>query len=63
MTQFDAAALPMWQSFTAEPTPAPYEAIRPKQAFDEPNPTGEGGQPRRVETDEKRPDPSHLATF
>jgi hypothetical protein len=63
MTQFDAAALPMWRSFTAEPTPTPYEAIRPKQAFDETNPAGEGGQPRRVEDDQKPPDPSHLAAF
>lgn len=63
MTQFDAAALPLWRSFTSEPTSAPYEATRPKQAFDEPNPAGEGVQPRRVETDQKRPDPSHLAAF
>ena len=63
MTQFDAAALPMWQSFAAEPTPSPYEAIRPKQAFEEANPAGEGGQPRRVKIDQKRPDPSHLAAF
>ncbi len=63
MTQFDAAALPMWRSFTAEPNAAPYEAVLPKQAFDEANPAGEGGQPRRVETDQKRPNPSHLAAF
>ena len=63
MTQFDAAALPMWRSFTSQPEPKPYEAVRPKQAFDELNPAGQGGQPRRVETDRKPPDPNHLAAF
>lgn len=63
MTQFDAAALPMWRSFTPQSEPKPYEAIRPKQAFDELNPAGQGGQPRRVETDRKLPDPSDLAAF
>ena len=49
MTQFDAAAPPLASAFTAEPNATPYEAVRPKQSFDETNPPGEGGQPRRVQ--------------
>jgi len=49
MTQFDAAAPPMAAAFTRDPDARPYEAVRPKQSFEEKNPAGEGGLPRRVE--------------
>ncbi len=49
MTQFDAAAPPMSSAFQPEPDLRPYEAVRPQISFDEKNPPGEGGQPRRVE--------------
>jgi DNA-binding beta-propeller fold protein YncE len=49
MTQFDAAAPPLVSAFSATRDAAPYEAVRPKQSFDEKNPPGEGGRPRRVE--------------
>jgi hypothetical protein len=49
MTQFDAAAPPLAAAFTRQPDNAFYEAVRPKQSFDEKNPPGDGGQPRRVE--------------
>jgi DNA-binding beta-propeller fold protein YncE len=49
MTQFDAAAPPLATALIAQPDNTAYEAVRPKQSFDEKNPTGEGGQPRRVE--------------
>ena len=48
MTQFDAAATPMWQAFQAEANAAPYEALEPEQSIEERNPAGEGAQPRRV---------------
>jgi YVTN family beta-propeller protein len=57
MTQFDAAAPPLASAFRAEPDLAAYEAVRPKQSFDEKNPPGEGGQPRRVEVRPRRPQP------
>ncbi len=49
MTQFDAAATPLWRSFTAEPNLEPYRAVEPKQDIEERNPAGAGGAPRRVE--------------
>jgi DNA-binding beta-propeller fold protein YncE len=49
MTQFDAAAPPMAAAFISQPDNASYEAVRPKQSFDERNPPGDAGQPRRVE--------------
>jgi DNA-binding beta-propeller fold protein YncE len=49
MTQFDAAAPPLAAAFSSQPDNAPYEAVRPEQSFDEKNPPGDGGQPRRVE--------------
>jgi DNA-binding beta-propeller fold protein YncE len=63
MTQFDAAALPMWRSFTAEPTVEPYQAIRPEQDFDQLNPQGSGAFPRRVQIDLKPLADSHLEAF
>jgi hypothetical protein len=57
MTQFDAAAPPLTAAFRSDPNAAPYEAVRPKQSFDERNPAGEGGLPRRVETRPSRLDP------
>jgi DNA-binding beta-propeller fold protein YncE len=57
MTQFDAAAAPLVSAFTAEPDSSPYAAVRPRQSFDEKNPPGEGGQPRRVEARPLRPGP------
>lgn len=60
MTQFDAAALPMWRSFAAEPNVEPYEAVRPKQEFDQQNPAGSGALPRRVQMNLKPPATSHL---
>jgi YVTN family beta-propeller protein len=38
MTQFDAAAIPMFRSFTDHPSFAPYTAATPKIALDTPNP-------------------------
>ncbi len=38
LTQFDAAANPMLNSFTTEPDFTPYEAVKPKQSLNEPNP-------------------------
>jgi hypothetical protein len=49
MTQFDAAAPPMTAPFSSQPDSAPYESVRPEQSFEEKNPPGNGGQPRRVE--------------
>jgi len=49
MTQFDAAATVMWRAFQAEPSDEPYEAVRPVQSFEEKNPEGSGGAPRRVD--------------
>ncbi len=48
MSQFDASARSFWRSFTTEPDIAPYEAVRPEPAFDEPNAPGSGGRVRRV---------------
>jgi hypothetical protein len=48
MSQFDGAARPFWRSFTATPNLEPFEAVRPEQSFDEPNPAGNGGKVRRV---------------
>ena len=38
MTQFDAAALPMWPAFQEKPDPRPYAAERPRIPLDERNP-------------------------
>jgi hypothetical protein len=54
MTQFDAAATPLSAAFTMDINATPYEAVRPRQSFDQKNPEGEGGLPRRVEA---RPHP------
>jgi len=49
MTQFDAAAPPMWRSFQAEPAAGPYQAVRPKTPLDEQNPPSPVGRPRRAD--------------
>jgi hypothetical protein len=49
MTQFDAAATPIYHAFSAQPDTRPFEAVRPKIPLDETNPPGQGGRPRRVE--------------
>jgi len=49
MTQFDAAATPLYASFSAQPDTRPFEAAPPKVPLDEMNPAGQGGRPRRVE--------------
>ncbi len=49
MTQFDAAAPPMWRSFQPEPAVNPYEAVRPKTPLDEKNPPSPVGRPRRAD--------------
>jgi len=50
MTQFDAAAVPMWKLFQSEPDFTPFEAVEPGQRPDELNPPGgERVIPRRVE--------------
>ncbi len=48
MTQFDAAATPMWRLFKAAPDKKPYKAVRPRQPTDEKNPPGKPVTPRRV---------------
>jgi hypothetical protein len=40
MTQFAAAANPMFASFTDHPSFAPYQAIKPDQPLEEVNPAG-----------------------
>jgi hypothetical protein len=61
MTQFDAAAPPLATAFTSEPDATPFEAVKPKQSFEEKNPAGEGGTPRRVQSRPQRGEPSiHL---
>ena len=49
MTQFDAAAEPLWRAFQTEADPRPYKAVKPKIPTDEKNPAGKGGKARRVE--------------
>ena len=49
MSQFDAAATPMANAFTAKPDPKPYEAVEPRVDLQELNPAGAGGRSRRVE--------------
>ncbi len=49
MTQFDAAATPLYYVFSAQPDVRPFEAAPPKIPLDETNPPGQGGRPRRVE--------------
>jgi hypothetical protein len=44
MSQFDAAATPMWNSFVNEPDTAPYAAIEPSVSLDEMNAQGAVGQ-------------------
>ncbi len=63
MTQFDAASVPLWRSFTPDPDVAPYEAEKPRQAFDEVNPAGATTRPRRVENVNKPRADRHLALF
>lgn len=38
MTQFDAAAKPMWKAFAGEPVLAPYDAVRPEVPLTDRNP-------------------------
>ncbi len=40
MTQFDAAARPLWAAFVLTPNPAPYTAERPRISVTERNPAG-----------------------
>ena len=49
MTQFDAAAVPLWRAFQPQADPRPYKAVKPKISIDEKNPPGKGGKARRVE--------------
>ena len=49
MSQFDASARTFWRAFTTAPDPAPYEAVRPEQPFEEQNPEGTGGRVRRAQ--------------
>ena len=49
MTQFDAAAVPLWRAFQSEADSQPYEAVKPKISIDEKNRPGKGGKARRVE--------------
>lgn len=63
MTQFDASALPMWRSFTAEANADPYDAVRPDQDFDQVNPQGSGALPRRVQIDLNSTAASRLEAF
>lgn len=49
MTQFDAAATPLFRSFLAKSDDRPYEAVKPDIDLDERNPEGPGGRSRRVE--------------
>ena len=51
MTQFDAAAPPMADAFTAKPDVRHYEAVKPKVSSDEKNPPGVDVLPRRVKND------------
>ena len=58
MTQFDAAAVPLWRAFRPEADPQPYEAVKPKISIDEKNPAGKGGKARRVEHRPTAPTPT-----
>ncbi len=49
MTQFDAAAQPLWRAFQPQADLRPYKAVKPKISIDERNPAGKGGKARRVE--------------
>ena len=49
MTQFDAAATPLFRSFLAEADNRPYESVKPDIDLEEHNPEGPGGRSRRVE--------------
>ncbi|MDA1314912.1 MAG: bifunctional YncE family protein/alkaline phosphatase family protein [Acidobacteria bacterium] len=49
MTQFDAAALPLFRSFGNEADPRPYQAVTPAVDLNERNPDGAGGRSRRVQ--------------
>jgi DNA-binding beta-propeller fold protein YncE len=49
MTQFDAAATPLFRSFVDKPDNRAYEATKPDFDLDERNPEGPGGRSRRVE--------------
>ncbi len=51
MTQFDAAAPPLADAFTATPDVRRYEAVKPKVSSDEKNPPGVDVLPRRVRND------------
>ena len=59
LTQFDAAATPLFRSFGTEPDIRPYEAVRPDVDLDERNPEGRGGRSRRVEA---APRPGRMET-
>lgn len=64
MTQFDAAATPLWRLFQSEPDPRPYKAVQPSQSFDEINPArGERVVPRRVRAQPVALDESLAAAF
>jgi len=49
MTQFDAAATPVFRSFGNEADTRPYEAVEPAIDLNERNPEGPGGRSRRVD--------------
>jgi hypothetical protein len=46
MTQFDAAALPMWAAFSDKPNVQPYEAVKPAVALDDRNPSEQAAEAR-----------------
>lgn len=46
MTQFDAAATPMWRAFSNAPVSTPYDAEKPRISLTERNPAASPGQAR-----------------
>ena len=58
MTQFDAAAVPLWRAFQPEADLRPYKAVRPRISIDDKNPAGKGGTARRVEHRPTAPTPT-----
>jgi len=54
MTQFDAAATPLWRAFQPDADPRPFEASKPNIQLDQHNREGSSGQPRRVRNSSPR---------
>ena len=59
MTQFDAAATPLFRAFGTAAEARPYEAVIPAIDLNDRNPEGAGGRSRRVEL--RVPAPRQLA--